>query len=365
MKMINSNKELAVVVLFWNDYDKTIKCLDSLYKQKKIKFNLILVDNNSDVRYTKEVFKWLKKKKIKIFKITKDKVNKNIFNSNKICFYKKNKINYGCGLGHNYGYNFCLKNNFKFIARFDNDMIIPKFTLFKLISKMKKYENINALSPKIMFVNKPNMIWYSGTKISNNLKFQKACGLNSSNGIKDNKTYRGLIKTDAVAGCASIMRASQLRLSGLSDPEFFYGEEDIELSFRLSDTSESLKIDLDTKVYHHVSSTVGKNWGKNIYYNYKYRLLLVKKIGTISDKFFGYLFALLKFSISIFLIFKKKHASRILQKYYALKHFYQNKYGNYDRINYLKVNKFFGNISKETSFLDVIKKIIFEKKNFN
>ena len=49
MKMINSNKELAVVVLFWNDYDKTIKCLDSLYKQKKIKFNLILVDNNSDV----------------------------------------------------------------------------------------------------------------------------------------------------------------------------------------------------------------------------------------------------------------------------------------------------------------------------
>ena len=80
MKMINSNKELAVVVLFWNDYDKTIKCLDSLYKQKKIKFNLILVDNNSNVRYTKEVFKWLKKKKIKIFKITKDKINKNIFN---------------------------------------------------------------------------------------------------------------------------------------------------------------------------------------------------------------------------------------------------------------------------------------------
>ena len=35
---------------------------------------------------------------------------------------------------------------------------------------------------------------------------------------------------------------------------------------------------LDEKVYHFVSVTVGKNWAKNIYYNYKYRLLLIKKL---------------------------------------------------------------------------------------
>ena len=38
----------GIVVLFWNDYKKTIICLESIYKQKKIDFSLILVDNNSN-----------------------------------------------------------------------------------------------------------------------------------------------------------------------------------------------------------------------------------------------------------------------------------------------------------------------------
>ena len=62
--MINPNKELAIVVLFWNNSDKTIKCLESLYKQKKQKFSLILVDNNSDKHYVQKIFKWLKTKNI-------------------------------------------------------------------------------------------------------------------------------------------------------------------------------------------------------------------------------------------------------------------------------------------------------------
>ena len=55
---------LAIVVLFWNDSEKTIKCLKSLFKQKRQKFNIVLVDNNSDQIYSKKILDWLKKKKI-------------------------------------------------------------------------------------------------------------------------------------------------------------------------------------------------------------------------------------------------------------------------------------------------------------
>jgi GT2 family glycosyltransferase len=244
------------------------------------------VDNNSEKHYAQKIFKWLKKNRIVKLEIKNKNIEENLFNLKKICFYKKNKINYGCGLGHNFGYKFCLRNGFKYIARIDNDMIVPNLTIFNLVNRMKKNQFINALSPKIMFVNRPSMIWYSGTKIGNNLKMQKACSIDSPKGHKDNKSYKGLVNTDAIAGCASIMKASKLSSSGLSDPEFFYGEEDTELSFRLIDSPESLKIDLNQKIYHHISATVGENWGKNIYYNYKYRLLLVKKIGTFFDKFF-------------------------------------------------------------------------------
>ncbi len=52
-------KKLAVVVLFWNDSEKTIKCLKSLLNQQKQKFNIILVDNNSDQIFSKKVLDWL------------------------------------------------------------------------------------------------------------------------------------------------------------------------------------------------------------------------------------------------------------------------------------------------------------------
>ena len=64
----------------------------------------------------------------------------------------------------------------------------------------------------------------------------------------------------AFVGCASIMRSKCLKKTGLSDPDFFYGEEDIELSHRFKKVGGKLAVDLDQKIYHSVSHTVGSNW---------------------------------------------------------------------------------------------------------
>ena len=61
--MKNNLDQLAIVVLFWNDSYKTIKCLSSLFKQEKQKFDIVLVDNNSDEKYSKKIIHWIKKKK--------------------------------------------------------------------------------------------------------------------------------------------------------------------------------------------------------------------------------------------------------------------------------------------------------------
>ena len=352
---------LSVVVLFWNNSDKTIRCLNSIYKQKNINFSLILVDNNSEKKFSRKVLNWLKKNKIKIDYVNKKKKNSNNLYFKKKCFYIKNDINLGCGLGHNPGYEYCLKKKFKYIARIDNDMFLPPNLLSRLMRRIETNKNITAISPKIMFDKKPNLIWFRGTYIGNNLKFQKQCA-NYIPGHEDQKKFRGLIDTDAIVGCASIMRANVLKKAGLSDPEFFYGEEDIELSHRLKKCGGNLKIDLDQKIYHSVSTTVGKNWAKNIYYNYKYRLLLIKKIGSFWDKFFGYSISILKLFISFILIFDKKQASRIIQRYFGLKHFFQGKFGEFDRNNYSSINNFFLQISKNTNWLTVIS--ILKNNNF-
>ena len=344
--------QLAIVVLFWNDSDKTIKCLNSLFQQKKQNFSIILVDNNSDQKYSKKIFDWLKKKNIKHTKVKNELISKYQNNKDKL-FYIKNKLNYGCGLGHNPGYKFCIKNDFNYIARIDNDMIVPKNLIYHLVERLEKNKFIAAISPKVMFANNPKMIWFGGTKVGNNLKLQREC----SNHIckkKDSKKFRGLIKTDAIVGCASMMRSKYLKKTGLSDPDFFYGEEDIELSHRFKKIGGELFIDLNEKIYHLVSHTVGKNWAKTIYYNYKYRLVLIKKIGTVSDKIFGYSIFFIKLLFMTLFSFRKKYSSKIIQIYYAGLHFFQNKYGNYDRKKYKAINFFFFRIDKKTSIRDFI-----------
>ena len=343
----NSNL-LGIVVLFWNDSDKTIQCLNSLFDQKKQASSIILVDNDSDETYSKKIFNYLEKKKIGIVKIQKNSLIKKI-NSKKI-YYLKNKINYGCGLGHNSGYLFCLKNNFRYIARIDNDMIVPKNLLFHLVQRLKSNKILAAISPKVMFLDNPKTIWFGGTKIGNNLKLQREC----SNHIckkRDSSEFKGLIKTDAVVGCASVMRSEFLKKAGLSDPDFFYGEEDIELSQRLKKVGGSLAVDLNQKIYHSVSYTVNNNWAKTIYYNYKYRLVLIKKIGSSSDKIFGYSIFVIKLLLMTCLSFRTKYSSKIIQIFYAGLHFLQKKYGSFDRKNYRSIDNYFSKINKNTSII--------------
>ena len=64
-----------------------------------------------------------------------------------------------------------LKNNFEFISRIDNDMIVTN-GFFKKLLKHFENTNINGVSPKIMYTKNPKKIWWMGTTIGNSLKFQ-------------------------------------------------------------------------------------------------------------------------------------------------------------------------------------------------
>ena len=42
------SKNLAITVLTWNDWQNTIKCLESIYQSTFNNFDIILVNNNSE-----------------------------------------------------------------------------------------------------------------------------------------------------------------------------------------------------------------------------------------------------------------------------------------------------------------------------
>ena len=325
-------KTLAIVVLTWNDFFNTTKCIKSIYPQLDDTTKLILVDNDSEERIYNKTVSWINKNYKNNYLHLKKK-SKFLQFKKKIIILRNNK-NLGCGFGHNSGYEFAIKNNFEFVARVDNDMIVPKKFFIKIL---KNFNNkiIQGVSPKILYSHNRKLIWWMGAKIGNSLKFQTHMR-DYSYGLKDDKKYSGITNTDAIAGCASVMRCSRLKKVGFSDKDFFYGPEDVELSRRIYTNPGSLIVDRNIKIYHAVTQSFVNLSRRRIYFEYKYRLVLIKKIGTIGDKLFGYSISLIKFFLYCCLFMKKKHNSKIIPVFFAIKHFIEGKLGDYDRNNQIK-----------------------------
>jgi len=318
---------LAIVVLTWNDFFNTTKCIKSIYPQLDDKTKLILVDNNSEEKIYNKTINWINKNYKNNYLHLK-KNSKFLKLKKKIIILRNNK-NLGCGFGHNSGYEFAIKNNFEFIARVDNDMIVPKKFFIKIL---KNFNNkiIQGISPKILYNYNRKLIWWMGAKIGNNLKFDGHMR-DYPHGLKDNKRYTGLVETDAIAGCASIMRCSRLKKVGLSDKDFFYGPEDVEFSKRIFTTPGSLIVDRNVKIYHSVTQSFINLNKRKIYFEYKYRLLLIKKIGSFMDKFIGYTWSFVKSLLYVIFSFKKKHRYKLGPVFLAWRDFILNRFGEYDR----------------------------------
>mgnify|MGYP001486360625 CR=1 FL=1 len=154
--------KLAIVVLTWKDWKNTITCLESIYQQKYKNFKVFVIDNNSQDNTFEKIKQWSnnkikinerlvkhKNKKINFFDLRNNrKLNYNKLIKHKYFFLENNK-NLGCGYGHNTGYKIATKFNFKYVARIDNDMIMPKDFFSNIISPTELINIFCLLFPKI------------------------------------------------------------------------------------------------------------------------------------------------------------------------------------------------------------------------
>ena len=180
------NKNLAITVLTWNDWENTVKCLESIYQSSYDKFDVILVNNNSDQMHIDKIYEWSKNniivkdneinfnpnKKIEIINV-EDKLKIENKGQKKIYFIdskaKKNErwaVNLGCTAGLNLGYNFSLEQNYDYIARIDCDFIITKNYLEEIIKTLENNKDTVAASPKIIHGGMRNTIWWCGWYLS-------------------------------------------------------------------------------------------------------------------------------------------------------------------------------------------------------
>ena len=108
------NKNLAIIILTWNDFENTIKCIESAVNNLRKNDKIFIIDNNSKKTILNKTISWISKNYYKKFqnKIYKKPVifPVNVI-KNKSIFLIRNKKNLGCGYGHNTGYKIAIINN--------------------------------------------------------------------------------------------------------------------------------------------------------------------------------------------------------------------------------------------------------------
>ena len=327
-----------IAVTNWNDFEKTSRCINSLINCQPKNYDLIVVDNFSNkTQYSlllNFLYKITKKNKISFYSFDLFDYKKLNLNKNNNFFLIKSNINSGCTGGYNICYDFAIFNKYKYVARVDNDCVVKEDFLIKLVNFLDKNISYVGINSKVCYFQKKDLIQWVGCLINHNLKFHTSMRVFKKQNFLEvdrpdlkSRNWQGLSHTDALNGPGSLIRVEALKKVGLASNDFFFGPEDIELSCRLSNLGK-LGVFSDSVIYHEVAQSIRIDFNNNrSYQEFKSYLILIKKIGSFWDKFFGYSVAVIK--LFYFLLFNFKLFRKLLRSFYD---FILKRYGEYDLI---------------------------------
>lgn len=198
-------ESLGFVVLNYNTWEETIKCVESIISTFHGKKKIMVVDNAStNNSYTKLC----------------DTFKDNRYSDVECILSDKNG---GFAYGNNIGIRKCKALNIKYAIVTNNDVVFLERTIEGLLDDIKRNENTVQIAPRILNPDMQtiSMPWKSRQSLSQFL------GLRSASKIiyKENE-INGLKKVYMVSGCCFIIDVDKfINMGAIDDGTFLYMEE--------------------------------------------------------------------------------------------------------------------------------------------
>jgi len=292
---------VSIVILNWNGWKDTIECLESLYRITYPNYDVIVVDNGSKdesiqkikeyaagkIQVNSKFFEYNPyNKPINVFVISEDDVRAGKFNKplyekidvDRRMILIRNKDNYGFAGGNNVGIKFALSVlNSDYILLLNNDTVVDRRFLDKLVEAAESDEKIGIVGPKIYYYEyngRTDVIWFAGGKL--NLLFYPGY-YHVGNKLIDRKEIfkvnkRSTTDSDWITGAAMLIKIIE---PFTLDHIFFFGCEDLELSLRYANRGYTHVVVLSSYIWHKVGQS------RKI----KYNALLLKSIEEMKTNF--------------------------------------------------------------------------------
>ena len=156
--------------------------------------------------------------------------------------------NIGYGRASNLGIQWALENTAcEFFLLLNNDAVVFPDSIEILELAMGRHPEVGIMTPRIAYLNDPEMLWYGGGEID----WRRASAFTPGFGEAVNAPL-AMIERDVTfaSGCALFIRRHiAMRLGGF-DPRFFMYEEDVELCLRAVGAGIRIRYIPDALVLH-------------------------------------------------------------------------------------------------------------------
>jgi len=213
------NCMVAIIVLNWNGYEFTRKCLLSLSRVKSDHYQIVLVDNAStdnSIPRLKEEF---------------DKPK-----------YLINEKNLGFTGGNNVGIRYALEAGFEYVMLLNNDTEVKPDFLAILLNTISQNPKLGAVQPLIYFLNNRIEVWNAGGKFN--------VWTGGSLPITKIPASMDPYCTDWITGCCILVRSSLIKQIGLLNDKYFAYFEDVDWSLRMREKGFDLVVVPSSVIYH-------------------------------------------------------------------------------------------------------------------
>lgn len=297
------DKKVYIIILNYNSWQDTIECLESVLKNSYENYQIIVVDNNSPNNSMDYLLKWaegkiclwlpdsnplkslsfpLEKKPLEYILYTKAEAiqggvkEKESKFKNPIIFIQAGE-NRGFAAGNNIGIKYALaKNDFEYICLLNNDTVVNKDFLSKIIKKFEKNANIGICSGNINYYDEPNKIWFKGGQFNTITSQTKHFDYGKyENYLCSNNESK---KINFLTGCLWVVKKEVFEKVGLLNEDYFMYVEDLEYSLKVHKRGYKLDIECKSQIYHKVGASSGNEISAfSSYWMMRNRILFIRK----------------------------------------------------------------------------------------
>jgi GT2 family glycosyltransferase len=246
------DKKVGIILLNYKGTKDTFECVESLEKIEYKNYHIIIVDNHSqDGSY--------------------EKLKAEFGDRHTIIEASDNG---GFAKGNNIGIRYALEQGCDYILLLNNDTLVEKDFLNKMVECYERYRDTGIVGPKILYEGNRHLIWYGGGEI--NLK--RFYGFHYGEGQKDSEEFNKEREITFTTGCTMLISRKVIEKVGALPEEYFMYYEDVDFCMKVQEEGYKIYYCPKAVIYHKVSASSGGEASPfAIKWNTRNRLIFMNK----------------------------------------------------------------------------------------